>query len=68
MEADNLKRKSNKQFPRWMYSRLKYKCSITLISLLEARTDNEIVNRMMKSIDVKSIKRNISDIYYLYQE
>jgi hypothetical protein len=51
-----------------MFARLKYQCSITLISLLEARKDNEIVNRMMKSLNVAAIKRNVSDIYYLYQE
>ena len=50
-----------------MYSRLKYKCSITMLSLLEARKDNEIVNRMMKSLNIDVLKRNISDIFYLYQ-
>lgn len=60
------KKEVQKPFPRWMYARLKYKCSITMISLLEARKDNEIVNRMMKSLNIDVLKRNISDIFYLF--
>lgn len=53
---------------KYLIARLKYKCSITLISLLEARKDNDIVQRMMKSLNSDVIKRNIIDIYYLYEE
>lgn len=41
---------TNRYLPKYMIARLKYKCSVTLISLLEARIDNEIVSRMMKSL------------------
>ena len=51
-----------------MVARLKYKCSVTLISLLEARVDNEIVSRMMKSLHHEILKNNIIDSYYLYDE
>ena len=53
---------------RWMVARLKYKCSITLISLLEARKDNDIVLRMFKSLHIDILKRNITDIYILFMK
>lgn len=49
-----------------MIARLKYKCSVTLISLLEARKDNEIVLRMTKSLTDDILKRNMIDNYVLY--
>ena len=61
------KKKKKEPFPRWMFSRLKYKCSITLLSLLEARKSNEIVTRIIKSLNNDTLKRNIVDIYYMYQ-
>ena len=42
-EEFSKKNKEVAKLPRWMYARMKYKCSITLISLLEARKDDEIV-------------------------
>jgi len=47
----------------WQIARLKYKCSITLLSLLEARRNDDNVNRMMKSLTTEVLKRNITDIY-----
>ena len=69
-ELSSFQRQSNeeKKMARWMISRLKYKCSITLISLLEARKDNDIVLRMIKSLHIGVLKRNIIDIYSMYQE
>lgn len=51
-----------------MIARLKYKCSITLISLLEARKDDDIVKRMMKSLNMDILKRNMADIYHLFRD
>ena len=68
MIGSTAKKKEVKLFPRWMYANLKYKCSVTLISLLEARKDNEIVNRMMKSLNPEALKRNIVDIYFMFTE
>ena len=59
---------TNRYLPKYMIARLKYKCSVTLISLLEARIDNEIVSRMMKSLHQDILKRNIVDIYHMYEE
>lgn len=42
------------------------KCSITLLSLLEARKDDDIVQRMLKSLYINEIKRNITDIYLMF--
>ena len=59
---------TNRYLPKYMIAKLKYKCSVTLISLLEARVDNEIVSRMMKSLHQDILKRNIVDIYHMYEE
>ncbi|EGR27925.1 MIR domain protein [Ichthyophthirius multifiliis] len=54
-------------FPKWEIAKLKYKCSITLISLLEARQKNgDITSRMMKTLNIDIIKRNIVDIYHQF--
>ena len=50
-----------------MYSRLKYKCSITLLSLLEGRKSNDVVFRLAKSLNLDMLKRNIIDIYDLFR-
>ena len=52
----------------WQLARLKYKCSVTLISLLESRKSDDIVYRMLKSMQVEIVKRNITDIYMSYYE
>ena len=49
-----------------MFSRLKYKCSITLLSLLEARKSNDIVVRLMKSLNIDMLRRNIVDIFHMF--
>lgn len=59
--------KAQERFPRWMQSRLKYKCSVTLLSLLEARTSNEIVIRLIKSLNIEMLKRNMVDTFHIFQ-
>lgn len=44
------KMEDDEHIPMYLIARLKYKCSITLISLLEARKDDDIVLRMNKSL------------------
>jgi len=34
--------------------------------LLEARKDDDIVQRMLKSLYINEIKRNITDIYFMF--
>jgi len=51
----------------WQLAKLKYKCSITLMSLLEARKNNSNVDRMMKSIPIEILDRNLIDIYRLFK-
>ncbi len=55
-------------FPRWMYARLKYKCTITLLSILEARKTDDNVQRLMKSLNLEILKRNSVDIFIMYKE
>jgi hypothetical protein len=63
----NTRKKQHEPFPRWMFARLKYKCSITLLSLLEARKSNETVIRLIKSLNIDMLKRNIVDIFHMFQ-
>ena len=50
-----------------MYARLKYKCSITLLSLLEGRKSNDVIIRLAKSVSLDMLKTNIIDIYDMYK-
>ena len=53
-----------KDFPQWMYAKLKYKSTVAIKSLLEARKSDEVVIKMQKSINLDTIKRNLIDIYF----
>lgn len=66
-EDANSKQDERKLKP-WQLARLKYKCSITLISLLESRKNDDVVYRMLKSMQVDIVKRNLTDIYYSFKE
>ena len=61
------KTRDDSELKKWQIARLKYKCSITLLSLLEARKDYNNVYRMMKSLPMEVLKRNITDIYLLFE-
>jgi hypothetical protein len=60
--------KMREPFPRWMFARLKYKCSITLLSLLEARKNDDNVLRLMKSLNLDIMKRNCIDIFNMFKD
>lgn len=47
----------------WMIAHLKYKCMITIHSLLEGRNDNYIVNRMIRAFNIELFKENLTNIY-----
>lgn len=53
---------------KWQWARLKYKCSITLMSLLEARKDESQVYRLMKSLPREVLRKNITDIYMMFNK
>jgi len=59
--------KADTGLKKWQLAQLKYKCSITLLSLLEARKDNSNVHRMMKSLPIEVLSRNYIDIFRLFQ-
>ena len=52
----------------WMASHLKYKCMITILSLLEGRTDNYIITRMARAINPEILKENLLSVYSLHCE
>lgn len=54
--------------PIWMISNIKFKCSITLVSLIEGRKDNQIILRMLKSFNLDILKRNFVDVFIAYKK
>lgn len=64
----NYEAEEAEDMPIWMISNIKFKCSITLVSLVEGRKDNQIIFRMLKSFNMEVIKRNFCDIFLLYKK
>jgi hypothetical protein len=58
----------NNELEDWQIARLKYKCSITLLGLLEGQHNQDNITRMFKQLQAKLLKDNISDIYMYYDE
>lgn len=52
----------------WMISHLKYKCMITILSLLEGRKDKYAVTRMIRVFSMDIFKENLVSIYTAYLE
>lgn len=50
----------------WMISQLKYKCLITILALLEGRTDSYIVVRVFRAFNLLLFKKNLVGIYLLF--
>ena len=50
----------------WMIAHLKYKCMITLLSLLEGQTDNYVITRMIRSLNIEILKENVISFYHSY--
>lgn len=50
----------------WMIAHLKYKCLITLIALLEGRTDNYVIIRMVRAFNIQLFKQNLISVYSTY--
>lgn len=52
----------------WMLAHLKYKCLVTLHSLLEGQTGNYVITRMIRSLSLEILKENILSFYFSYTE
>lgn len=67
LQISNLRDQSNiigeSSLEAWMIAKIKYKCSITLISLIESRVDDDGLNKISTGIKKEIIERNIIDIY-----
>lgn len=56
--------KSDKRYlTGWMLAHLKYKCLITVHSLMEGRTDSSIITRIIRAINLEILKENLVGIY-----
>jgi len=51
----------------WMIAHLKYKCLITVHSLMEGRTDSSIITRIIRAINLEILKENLVGIYVGYE-
>jgi len=59
---------NNRQLERWMLSRLKYKVMILLNSLLEMRSSDSVVSRIMRSLPLQVLKINLVKVYRKYKK
>lgn len=54
---------------RGYIQRIKYKCLITLLSLLELSEDDPgIVNRIRRTIPLSVLTNNLTDLYDIYKK
>lgn len=50
----------------WMVAHLKYKCMITILSLLEGRKDDYVLTRLIRTFNIEILKENLKSIYMSY--
>lgn len=72
VEMAKLKRNNKSTSPdalrRWMLERIKYKCMILIYSLLEMKKGDDFVKRIIRSLPLEILKRNLSEIYRRYKK
>lgn len=52
----------------WMIAHLKYKCMITIQSLLEGQLDNYVITRLIRALNIEIFKENLISLYLIYLE
>ena len=68
MRKNNKKANDPNCLKRWMLERIKYKCMILVCSLLEMKQGFNVVKRVIRSLPLEVLKRNLSDIYRRYKK
>lgn len=58
--------KSENCLSGWMIAHLKYKCMITIQSLLEGQIDNYVITRMIRALNIEIFKENLISLYLSY--
>lgn len=51
----------------WQFAKIKYRCSIVLLSLVESRRDSEVLSKIQNSLKIESLVTNIVDTYLYFQ-
>lgn len=51
----------------WMLAHLKYKCLITVHSLMEGRKDSSIITRIIRAINLEILRENLVSFYVGYE-
>jgi len=62
------KDKKNEELEPWMLARLKYKILILVNSLLEMRKSDAVVKRIMRSLPLDILKKNLIKIFKRYRK
>lgn len=52
----------------WQLSRLKYKTMVLVMSLIEMNTDKSALKRIMRSLPLGLLKKNLMQIYFKYKK
>ena len=65
-EGGNIYEDEKSTLEDWMIAHLKYKAMITVLSLMEGRTDNYIVTRLIRSFNLEILKENLKSIFIDY--
>ena len=52
----------------WKLARVKFKCMTTVLSLLEGRTDNYNLTKMLRAFPLDILKANLVNIHNAYKE
>ena len=58
----------NKQLERWMLARLKYKILILINSLLEMRSSDVIIKRIMRTLPLEILQKNMVKVFRKYKK
>ncbi len=52
---------------KWMVARLKYKTLVLILSLLEMRKDTGVIRRILRSLPVDVVKKNLAHVWKVYK-
>ena len=61
-------RKLKNELSSWRIARIKYKTMILVLSLLEMRSGDSVIKRIMRALPIDVLKKNMIYVYTNYKE
>jgi hypothetical protein len=61
--AHQMKKTKHREFPKWMTERMRHRCLMLLMSLLEGQDDYQVLKRITQAISLDDLKYNMAKIY-----